>query len=176
MRVSHGFVSIWGVSSVNCVPVWGRIFFKWPITHMFNRKPFLLGILNIWLRNWPHLRKKIWGSRFCYFNSVNIRNKQTNHNGKTALSIHHVRLHRMLAEAQDVGQSIPIQCNPLIHVVSKTNVFDVKRSHFDCSSWGECFSSAALRGINLSAEFDKVSPLLSSCPLGSLILEQGQCY
>lgn len=107
--------------------------------HIFNRKPFLLGILNIWLRNWPHLRKKIWGSRFCYFNSVNIRNKQTNRNGKTALSIHHVRLHRMLAEAQDVGQSIPIQCNPLIHVVSKTNVFDVKCSHFDCSSWGECF-------------------------------------
>lgn len=32
-----------------------------------------------------------------------------------------------------------LQFNPLIHVVNKTNGFDVKHNYFDYSSRGECF-------------------------------------
>lgn len=45
----------------------------------------------------------------------------------------------ILAEAQNVGQSTPLQFNPLIHVVNKTNGFDVKHNYFDYSGRGECF-------------------------------------
>lgn len=69
------------------------------------------------------IQKMTQESYFCYFNSVYITNKQAVM-GKTILSIScvndmEIKGSWIPAIAQNVGQSISMQFNPLIHAVNK---------------------------------------------------------